>query len=479
MATYRSFGALRTVAGQASSSLASTSSSAAAAQQIRSFSLTASASAAAKKAPAVKKKAVVKKKAGISGPRSTGGKRKGGVDSSSSLSRNSEFHLESPDMSHLQPLHAENLTQAAIGHTFAYTDATLAAFKAFGLPQELQRELDAQPKPRTLVRQQTLDLLDRFDAAAKGGKSDKVVLEGNNGSGKSTLVAQSIAYALDEGWVVISIPRSINLINSSTLYTYSSSHQAYVQPEATKDLLDAIAKVNGAALKKIKTTEAATIDGNELAQGTPLDAVIKRGVDESASASARHTVFELVIKTLAQQTECPVLVAVDDVQSLFRTSLYKDPDFTPLEAYELGLPRTLLSLFTSASASDKPSPFSLKKGIVLGAISTSHTEFLTPPELAIALADSSSQPPIVSQAINAYTKLAPQHLENAKLALANTKVLNTSNPLSRSEAAALFAQLKQERRYWSPVNDELFLAKLVETNGNARLFSKSLVSTLL
>ncbi len=29
------------------------------------------------------------------------------------------------------------------------------------------------------------------------------------------------------------------------------------------------------------------------------------------------------------------------------------------------------------------------------------------------------------------------------------------------------------------MNDELFLEKLVESNGNARLFSKSLVSTLL
>ena len=85
----------------------------------------------------------------------------------------------------------------------------------------------------------------------------------------------------------------------------------------------------------------------------------------------------------------------------------------------------------------------------------------------------------MTQAINAYTKLNPQHLEHARTVAKRADVVDTSNPLSKEEAAAIFAQLKDERRHWTAVNDELFLEKLVESNGNARLFSKSLVSTLL
>ncbi|GAC98853.1 hypothetical protein PHSY_006448 [Pseudozyma hubeiensis SY62] len=441
----------------------------------RTFVTTAVASAAAKKAAPVKKKAVVKKKSAHSGPRSTGGRRKGGADSSAGLSKTSEFHVDAPDMSHLPLLHAEALTATSAGQTFAFSDQTLSAFKAFGLPQELERELATQPKPRSLVRKQTLDLLDKLDAASKAKKGTSIVLDGSRGSGKSMLLAQSIAYALDDGWVVISVPRAINLINSSTLYTYSAQHKAYLQPEATTQLLDAVLKVNGAALKQIKTKEAVELDGSKVDAGTPLETLLKRGVDESSSAATKQTVLEAMFKTLSSQTERPLLVAVDDAQALFRTSLYKDPDFINLESFELGLPRALLSLLTSSSSA-------ISRGAFIGALSTTHTEFLPPPELQIALSEKSSSDgtaKLMTQAINAYTKLNPQHLEHARTVAKRADVVDTSNPLSKDEAAAIFAQLKDERRHWTAVNDELFLEKLVESNGNARLFSKSLVSTLL
>ena len=439
----------------------------------RTFATSAIASAAAKKPAQVKKKAVVKKKAALSGPRSTGGRRKGGADSSAGLTKSSEFHVEAPDMSHLPLLHAESLTPSSAGQTFAFSEATLSAFKAFGLPQELERELATQPKPRSLVREQTLELLDKLDAASKDKKGASIVLDGNRGSGKSTLLAQSIAYALDDGWVVISVPRAINLINSSTMFTYNAQHKAYLQPEATKELLEAVLKVNGGSLKQIKTTEAVEVDGAKIEAGTTLDVVVKKGIEEGSSSAAKQTLLELLFKTLATQTEKPVLIAVDDAQALFRTTLYKDPDFVSLESFELGLPRALLSLITSST---------IKRGAFISALSTTHTEFPSPPELRIALSEKSSPDgtaKLMTQAINAYTKLTAQHLAHAREVVKKADVVNTSKPLTKGEAAEIFKQLKEERRHWSAVNDELFLEKLVESGGNARLFSKSLVSTLL
>ncbi|SNX83646.1 related to RSM23 - mitochondrial ribosomal protein of the small subunit [Melanopsichium pennsylvanicum] len=438
---------------------------------IRNFATSATTSAAAKKAAPVKKKAVVKKKSVHAGPRSTGSRRKGGADSSAGLSKTSEFHIESPDMSHLPLLHAEALTPASANQTFAFSPTTLKAFEAFGLPQELERDLDTQPKARSLVRKQTLELLDRLDAASKGNKGVSVVLDGQRGSGKSMLLAQSIAYALDDGWVVISIPRAINLINSSTLYTYNAHHKAYLQPEATRALLEAILKVNGASLKSLQTASVVEVDGTKIEAGTPLETLVKRGIDDASTPAAKQTLLEALFKTLSTQTERPVLVAVDDAQSLFRTSLYKDPDFIALESFELGLPRALLSLLTTPSAA-------VSRGAFIAALSTTHTEFLPPAELQIALAEKKGAK-IMTQAINAYSKLNPQHLEHAKQALKKAEVVDTSGALTKQEAAELFKQLKEERRHWSAVNDELFLEKLVESGGNARVFAKSLVSTLL
>ena len=463
MASATRFGACLRLVGQQSAVGPSNAAS-------RTFATSAIASAAAKKPAQVKKKAVVKKKATHSGPRSTGGRRKGGADSSAGLSKTSEFHVDAPDMSHLPLLHAESLTPASAGQTFAFSEATLSAFKAFGLPQELERELATQPKPRSLVRKQTLELLDRLDAASKGKKGASIMLDGSRGSGKSTLLAQSIAYALDDGWVVVSVPRAINLINSSSLYTYSAQHKAYLQPEATKALLEAVLKVNGAAVKQIKTTEAVDVDGSKIEAGSPVEALLKRGIDDASSAAAKQTVLEAVFKTLATQTERPVLVAVDDAQALFRTSLYKDPDFVNLESFELGLPRALLSLLTSSA---------IQRGAFLSAVSTSHTEFSVPAELQIAITDKSGSAKLMTQAINAYTKLNAQHLAHAQQVVKQADVIDTSSPLTKDEAAEIFKQLKDERRHWSAVNDELFVEKLVESGGNARVFSKSLVSTLL
>ncbi len=393
MASARFGSSLRALAQQHVSAIGTSSAAS------RSFVTSAVASAAAKKPAQVKKKAVVKKKSAHSGPRSTSGRRKGGADSTAGLSRSSEFHVEAPDMSHLPLLHAEALTPASAGQTFAFSDQTLAAFKAFGLPQELERELATQPKPRSLVRQQTLDVLDKLDAASKANKGTSIVLDGNRGSGKSMLLAQSIAYALDDGWVVVSVPRAINLINSSTLYTYNAQHKAYLQPEATQQVLEAVLRVNGAALKQIKTTDSVSVDGSQIEAGTAVETLVKRGI-ETTSPAAKQTLLEATFKALASQKERPVLVAVDDAQALFRTSLYKDPDFVSLESYELGLPRALLSLITSEGSA-------IGRGAFVAALSTTHTEFPSPPELQIALEEKmQGKATLMSQAINAYTSSA-------------------------------------------------------------------------
>ncbi|KAN0060087.1 hypothetical protein ACQY0O_008060 [Thecaphora frezii] len=442
---------------------------------IRCLSTSATAHAAKPRPVAPKKKSTVKKKA-HSGPRGTGGKRKGGVDSSSSLSKTSEYHQEAPDMSGLPVFHSENLTKAVIGQTMAWNERALSAFKHFGLPRELQRELQTQPRPRTLVREQTLKILDRLDDASKSQSVQKVLLTGAQGCGKSTLLAQSVSYALDEGWAVVYVPQAIDLINSSTKYTYSPSQLAYLQPEVTRTMINALLQVNQATFKKIATMETVQLErSSTIEAGTTLDKVARQGSDESLNAAARQQVLELLLKTLAKQAEVPVLVAVDDAQALFRTSLYRDPDYKLLESYELGVARALLALLEGKAKGFEAA----QRTVFLCALSTTHTEFPAPTELLVALQEQAGAHKIASlgQVAHAYVRLHERHLANAKAAA--LEAVDVSDPLNRTEAAAIFKQLKEERKMWSPANDELFMAKFVESAGNARRFSRSLTSTLV
>ena len=51
--------------------------------------------------------------------------------------------------------------------------------------------------------------------------------------------------------------------------------------------------------------------------------------------------------------------------------------------------------------------------------------------------------------------------------------------LDRTEAASLLDLLRRERAIWTVPNDEVFMAKLVESHGNMLSFEKSWRSTLM
>ena len=71
---------------------------------------------------------------------------------------------------------------------------------------------------------------------------------------------------------------------------------------------------------------------------------------------------------------------------------------------------------------------------------------------------------------HAYTQMHEQHLANARAA--QFALVDVSERLSRPEAATLLDLLSRENMLWSAPNDELFVEKLVESNGNIRAFEQ-------
>lgn len=61
--------------------------------------------------------------------------------STASLSRSSEFYVEAPNHADLPVFHPEQVTPAAVAQSMALSPRALAAFKAFGLPRSLARQV--------------------------------------------------------------------------------------------------------------------------------------------------------------------------------------------------------------------------------------------------------------------------------------------------------------------------------------------------
>lgn len=61
-------------------------------------------------------------------------------------------------------------------------------------------------QPAMLVRQETVDLVNKMKAAEKGRKMIRVVIEGNRITGKSMMLLQAMTHAFMNDWVVLHIP---------------------------------------------------------------------------------------------------------------------------------------------------------------------------------------------------------------------------------------------------------------------------------
>lgn len=313
-----------------------------------------------------------------------------------------------------------------------------------------------------------MELFDVLDqAAASSSSSSNSLLQGPIGSGASTLLLQSFSYALESSWVVIYVPRSINLVDSSSPYAYNEALQTYLQPAIARAMLEKILSVNKSVIANMSTrSESVSLDkGPAIEAGTLLTEVIQEGLKSTATPVATQQVLELVLKTLVQQTDVPVLMAIDSAQALFSTSSYRDADYRQLKSYELAIPRLLHACLRKTGAG---SFGGIQRGKVLLALSLQHKEWPAPVELRRALR---------LNHVDAYTKMddtMQQIVEECQI-----DKIEVGSALAKEEAASLFEIARSQGGLWSAADDEVLLAKLVESGGNLGTFHRSLRSSIL
>ncbi|KAJ3519295.1 hypothetical protein NMY22_g13274 [Coprinellus aureogranulatus] len=277
----------------------------------------------------------------------------------------------------LPPFGRSNLTPKHIGEATLFPNSPTNASKVFGLPNKMFPGYCILSSPTSITRPTTLtSSLASLKAPLRPVGTRVWFCTGVQAQGNA--LRQAVQYAQAEGWVVVYVPRAVALVNSTNSYIYDIRTQTYLQPNASYRLLNHIHAANASLLSKIPlkhsfVSEKLTV---EAGGGKTLADLAQAALKDKSQQSA-PLVLDALLKELEEQKDVPVLVAVDDFQSLFHDSAYRDPFFQPIKPHHLSLPRTLLEYSSGSRV--------LSNGAFLGAVTESDTTYTVPVELEDAV----------------------------------------------------------------------------------------------
>ncbi|KAJ3521232.1 hypothetical protein NMY22_g12401 [Coprinellus aureogranulatus] len=365
-------------------------------------------------------------------------------------------------------------TPKRIGQATSIPTSLTNVSKVFGIPNKMFLEYRILSTPTSIIRPITLTLTSTLSSAKGSSSSDsRIVLHGRAGSGKSYALHQAVQYAQAEGWVVVYVPRAVTLVNSTNSYIYDIRTQTYLKPNASYRLLNHILEANASLLSKIPlkhsfVSEKLTVEAGE---GKTLVDLAQAGIKDKSQQSA-PLVLDALLKGLEEQKEVPVLVAVDDFQSLFHDSAYRDPFFQSIKPHHLSLPRTLLEYSSGSRV--------LSNGVFLGAVTESDTTYTVPVELedAVGMTEGGKGRKMGSE----YVKRDEVREGHVK----GVKGVEVPERMTLGEMAGLFGVWKEDMALTTGESvfvlikyDELFMSKYVESDGNPRDFVwKGLLATM-
>ncbi|OCB85489.1 hypothetical protein A7U60_g7499 [Sanghuangporus baumii] len=372
------------------------------------------------------------------------------------------------------------------GKAIRFGEVDRPVLKTFGLPRNIFVDFRILSTPCSVSRRMTESIAKRLDSASQEpSTNNRLIMTGSAGCGKSYLMLQQVAYALANEWIVMYIPRAHKLVDSSTAYFYDPRTQMYLQPTASNQILQRFLSVNRKLIDQLQLTRDVAFEKREsVAAGQPLKSLFPIAGMEQHMAPM---ILSIVLEELGKQEKFPVLLVVDEFQALYCKTEYRNQHYEHIKSYHLSLPRLLmeyasgkrtLALYCKTEyrnqhyehiksyhlslprllmeyASGKRT---LNRGAVLGAISSSITQYPLGPELKQALS--------LDEHLNPYTKLRKGLLEYTQ----GLEPLRVPDKLEYDEAIAMFEIWKKDRALHSEPTDELFLSIYSESSGNARDF---------
>ncbi|PWN43538.1 hypothetical protein IE81DRAFT_365758 [Ceraceosorus guamensis] len=410
---------------------------------------------AAQKTRVVRKSGTVAERPRGSGPRR--------ANTAGTHTKQAPFYELSIVRSNLPVLDAQVYAEGNVGRAYAWNEQITKFSRETLLPHRIQQDI-----PRTILRSTTLQLQSALDQAVASVDSPRHLLVGGPSTGKSHILLQAVSYALGKGYIVAYIKSGINLIRGTSAFVYAPKLQVYAQSFLERRIAESLRVQE--LLAEVPVIESPLREQTKGAYFGSCKTLASFAASDKTLPVPRSAAFALLLQSLSQQTKVPFLLAIDEAQALYMQSAYTDVDHKPLQAWELSLPRTLLSAMQQGP----------QRGALMGAIGMSSTQWYPTPALLRSIDRPDLDPAAMglkrSLPYNPYTheeELNEKHAKESRWSALDVP------PLTDVEARGLWEVKRREGGYWSTPNDELFISKYLESAGNIGAFSKSLVRTSL
>ncbi|OLL26844.1 37S ribosomal protein S23, mitochondrial [Neolecta irregularis DAH-3] len=191
-----------------------------------------------------------------------------------------------------------------------------------------------------VIRNETIDLCQRLDGKASS-EMRRCLLTGPAGSGKSVLLLQAQVHALMNDWIVIAVPRGLELVDNTTSYSLDKNSGLYHQHQFTAALLERTKDANLDALGGIKCTRSYSFGQNKTIQlGDDLTRLIGCGIRDPLCS---YEVLQALMEQLNQENRPSVLLTLDNFSALSVPSKYFTADLKSIHPHDFALASWFIS----------------------------------------------------------------------------------------------------------------------------------------
>ncbi|KAJ2547246.1 hypothetical protein EV175_005298 [Coemansia sp. RSA 1933] len=311
--------------------------------------------------------------------------------------------------------------------------------------------------PALLYREATQKLVDQLAQRADTGSKQASVIDGKGGSGKSAELLKLAAVAVSLDHLVIYAHATLPWVDSSRPYAPGPDGHMFVQHELAMELLQTVRKMNNVSLAKVPLGKDISFGKRSLSAKHSLMDMVDFAL---RVPSVAQDVLDHLIEIASKQTNIPVLIAVDDVNTLWTNTFYTDQNNTVLPASRLRLPSSFRRVFDGE--------ITLKRGWAVGAMSYIRNQFV-PNELKKKL-----HPEVKIPVSNPVLKMSPALPGTAPINLPFEVI--SLDRMSTAETWALMNFYHKVSIVSSPVTDVLVAKKWVTANGNPRAMFNSVTT---
>lgn len=253
--------------------------------------------------------------------------------------------------------------QLETGKVFRYPSYAEECLRIFGSYRRGQKH-ELFKNHTTLIRENTsVPMAEAIKNGLKSSSKDnRFCLMGNKGTGKSTLLAQTQAFALQQGYVVIPVPRASELISGDNDAFYNEALKMHIQPMYVRRWMKRVAKGNEKVLSQIPASDKFSSGKKSASGAKSLYDVLIEGRKKPEACQ----IMDQVIAELAAQETAPVLFTMDDINIFCQNVYSENTDYDNQHIYhgDLQVPKTFLDYLSGAK--------SFKRGAVVSAVNSSY-----------------------------------------------------------------------------------------------------------